>query len=66
MAAEVSRDSVTGGSANSRADFLDRGHKREGEEHGPARREPELRARLAVCTDTGRVIIGSPSDKTGT
>ena len=51
--------------ADGRADDLDRNHEWQGEEHGPAEREAELRACLRVGRNAARVVIRRSGDKAG-
>ncbi|MDI9682786.1 hypothetical protein QM334_39470, partial [Burkholderia cenocepacia] len=44
--------------ADSRADQLDRRHQRIREQQRPQQFEAELRPRLRVCPDAGRIVVG--------
>ena len=43
--------------------FLDRRHKRVGDQHRPADTESKLRPGLAVGADAGRIVVGRSRDE---
>ena len=63
MRADVAGDALAGDPADARADFLDRRHQREAEQHHPAHRIAELRAGLRVGGDAAGVVVGGAGDQ---
>ena len=57
---------MPGDAADARGNFLDRGHQRKGQQHGPADAVTELRAGLAVGADPRRIVVGRAGDQAGT
>src|SRR4051794_28793348 len=54
---------MPGDAADARRNLLDCRHQWKGQQHGPADAVAELRARLAVGADAGRVIVGRAGDQ---
>ena len=63
MRADVAGNALAGHPAHARADLLDRRHQREAEQHHPAQRVAELRARLRVGGDPARIVVGGAGDQ---
>ena len=63
VVADVTGDASPRNPADTPADLLDRGHQREGEKHHPAHRKSELRPRLGIRRDAGRIVVGRPGDQ---
>src|SRR5665213_232353 len=65
MSADIPRDSAAGDSTNSRADFLDRAHQRQREEHRPKQAVAILGAGLRVRGDATGIIVRCAGDEAG-
>ena len=63
MATDIAGDTMTGHASDARRDFLDRRHQRIGHQHRPADAEAELRTRLTIGADAGRIVVGCPGDQ---
>jgi hypothetical protein len=63
--ADIAGKPAAGYAADPSADLLDRHHQRIGEQHSPANAKPKLRAGLAVCPYTRRIVIRGSGDQTG-
>ena len=65
MPADIAGNAAPGDAADPAGDFLDRGHQRKGQQHGPADAVAELRAGLAVGADAGGIVVGGAGDQAG-
>jgi hypothetical protein len=57
MAPDVAGNPMPGDAADPRADFLNRGHQRPGEQHYPSHVVAELRAGLRIGRDAARIVV---------
>ena len=64
MLTEVSGDTLSGDSSDTRADVLDDDHEGVGEQHRPGKLIARLRTGLRVGRDTAGIIVRGAGDQT--